>query len=110
MSTVQLMKNIPPVYVPAAASTLAGFRAWAASDQFPDQGRVTYIDHGLLINALGDEVDFQLLQHRPLRYELAPAQDGWHRSDVFGRAFKLERRRHRLGLWKYTLHVQERLA
>jgi len=101
MSTVQPMKSIPPVYVPAAASTLAGFRAWAASDNFPDQGRVTYIDHGVL---------FQLLQHRPLRYELASAQDDWHRSDVFGLAFKLERRRHRLGLWKYTLHVRDRLA
>jgi Uma2 family endonuclease len=59
-----------------------------------------------LINALGETIDFQLLRHAPRGYERVEPRDGWHRSAVFTRAFKLDRKRHRLGLWHYTLAVR----
>jgi Uma2 family endonuclease len=60
-----------------------------------------------LVDARGEEVSFQVLQRRQRRYAPAPVRDGWQRSAVFGRSFKLERRRIRRGLWRYILHVQE---
>src|SRR5437763_16321654 len=47
---------------------------------------------------------------RPWRksgYVAAPNKDGWQRSRVFGRSFKLNRKPARQGLWKYALLVQE---
>jgi Uma2 family endonuclease len=52
-----------------------------------------------------DEVLFQILRRRGDRYVAAPARDGWRRSDVSGRGFRLERRRNRQGRWSYTLQV-----
>ena len=52
-----------------------------------------------------DEVRFQILRRRRGRYVAASPRDGWHRSDVFGRGFRLERRRNRQGRWNYTLQV-----
>jgi len=59
-----------------------------------------------LIDARGQEVDFQILLHQPSGYVPAPRRRGWQRSQVFGRSFRLERRRGRLGLWDYTLYVK----
>jgi hypothetical protein len=35
-----------------------------------------------------------------------PDAGGRVRSAVFGREFRLTRKRHRIGLWEYTLHVR----
>lgn len=59
-----------------------------------------------LIDARGDEIAFQILQHRKNGYAAVPQRDGWLRSRIFGRSFRLERQRDALGLWEYTLHVQ----
>jgi Uma2 family endonuclease len=60
-----------------------------------------------LIDARGDEIDFQILLHQPDGYEPAPRhRGGWQESRVFGRLFRLQRRRGRLGLWRYTLQVK----
>jgi Uma2 family endonuclease len=59
-----------------------------------------------LIDARGEEIDFKILLWRASGYVAAPKRDGWQRSRVFGREFRLERRRTRLGTWKYTLHVR----
>jgi hypothetical protein len=37
----------------------------------------------------------------------APVKDGWQRSRVFGRSFKMERVLNEFGLWDYTLQVSE---
>jgi Uma2 family endonuclease len=60
-----------------------------------------------LIDARGAEVEFQILQLRRSGYAATPAKDGWLRSRIFGRSFRLTREQDRAGLWDYTLHVRE---
>jgi Uma2 family endonuclease len=59
-----------------------------------------------LIDARGGDVVFQILHWRKTGYAAAPVRDGWQRSRVFGRAFRLLRQRDAFGLWEYTLEVQ----
>lgn len=59
-----------------------------------------------LIDARGDEIVFQILHYRKNGYAAAPLRDGWQRSRVFGRSFRLEREHDEFGLWEYTLHIQ----
>ncbi len=58
-----------------------------------------------LIDARGDEIDFQILVWRKSGYVAVAPRDGWYPSRVFGRSFRLERRRNRMGRWQYKLHV-----
>jgi Uma2 family endonuclease len=60
-----------------------------------------------LVDARGAEIAFHILLHRKNGYVAAPSKDGWQRSRVFGRSFRLERQHDELGLWEYTLHIQE---
>ena len=59
-----------------------------------------------LIDARGDEIDFKLLWWRRSSYVAVTPRDGWLRSRILRHEFKLERSRHRLGLWRYTLHAR----
>lgn len=59
-----------------------------------------------LIDARGEEIAFQILHWRKNGYVAAPTRDGWQKSRVFDREFRLERRRDEFGLWEYTLHVR----
>jgi hypothetical protein len=58
-----------------------------------------------LIDARFDEVSFQILRRRRDRHVAVKPQNGWHFSTVFGRFYRLERRKNRLGRWRYTLEV-----
>lgn len=60
-----------------------------------------------LVDARGEEVDFQVLLFREARYVAAPRKAGWQKSRVFDRWFRLERERGRRGLWRYTLRARE---
>jgi Uma2 family endonuclease len=60
-----------------------------------------------IVDARGEELSFQVLLRRKNGYVAAPSADGWLRSKVFGRSFRLERKLDDLGLWDYTLHVRE---
>jgi Uma2 family endonuclease len=72
--------------------------------------RETYHKAGVreywIIDARGDEIDFQILHWRKTGYAVAPHKDGWHRSRVFGRTFQLSRLRDRRGGWRYKLAVK----
>ncbi len=59
-----------------------------------------------LINARGEAIDFQVLLWRKKGYTAAPVRDGWQKSRVFGREFRLARERDDLGLWEYTLEAR----
>jgi Uma2 family endonuclease len=59
-----------------------------------------------LVDARGDEIVFQILLHRKSGYVAATSRDGWQRSRVFGRSFRLTRERDQFDLWEYTLHVR----
>lgn len=59
-----------------------------------------------LIDARGAELDFQLMVWRKSGYVAAPSRDGWVRSPLFKRSFRLTRRRDRSGAWKYRLEMK----
>ena len=56
-----------------------------------------------LIDGRGPEIIFQILLWRKAGYAPAPVRDGWQRSRVFGRSFRLTRKKDRRGAWKYRL-------
>lgn len=60
-----------------------------------------------LVDGMGDAIDFHILLRRKNGYVAAPIKDGWQRSKVFGRSFKLERELNEFGLWEYTLRMRE---
>lgn len=59
-----------------------------------------------LIDARGADIDFRILHWRKSGYKAAADENGWQRSRVFGRSFRLVREAARRGLWKYTLMVR----
>ena len=59
-----------------------------------------------LVDARFGEVSFQILRRRSDRYAAAAARDGWYASAVFAHAFRLERRKNRMGRWTYSLDVK----
>jgi hypothetical protein len=60
-----------------------------------------------LIDAPGDEINFQILGWRQAGYVPAPSKDGWIYSRVFEREFRLTRGRDRIAAWSYTLEMRE---
>jgi Uma2 family endonuclease len=59
-----------------------------------------------IIDARGEEIDFQVLHWRKSGYVAAADQAGWKRSRIFGRSFHLTRSRDRRGHWRYELALQ----
>jgi Uma2 family endonuclease len=59
-----------------------------------------------LIDALENEIDFEVFVRGPSEYEAVKAAEGWHRSPTFGREFRLERTRNPIGVWQYRLQVR----
>ncbi len=72
--------------------------------------RQTYHQAGVreywIIDARGEAIDFQILHWRKTGYAAAPHKEGWQKSRVFGRSFKLTRSRSRSGGWRYKLAVK----
>ncbi len=59
-----------------------------------------------LIDARGEDIDFQVLVWQPDGYVVNEEQAGWTFSPVFDRHFKLARERNRVGRWRYLLDVR----
>lgn len=59
-----------------------------------------------LIDARGDQIVFRILIWHKSGYIAARSEDGWMKSKVFGRYFRLTRRRNRRGAWLYTLETR----
>jgi Uma2 family endonuclease len=60
-----------------------------------------------LIDALGDEINFQLFVRGSECFVPVESRDGWLDSPIFGCSFQLTRSRAVDGFWEYTLHIQE---
>jgi Uma2 family endonuclease len=54
------------VNVPTAAFTLAGFRTWSSSDDFPEGGKITYIGGEIMIDMSPERLD----SHMAVRSEV----------------------------------------
>lgn len=72
--------------------------------------RKAYFEAGVgeywLIDALGEEIDFQMLIPGSTEYVPVTPQDGWLASPTFGKLFKLERSFDEDGFLEYTLHMK----
>jgi Uma2 family endonuclease len=44
------LAEFPVIRIPVSACTLAGFRAWCVSDEFPQQGQIFYLDGEIYID------------------------------------------------------------
>ena len=56
-----------------------------------------------LIDARGEEIEFQILHRHTAGYKRAALAGGWQKSRVFRRRFRLTRTLDRAGVWKYKL-------
>lgn len=74
--------------------------------------RSTYHAAGIpeywLVDARGDQISFQILNHRQAGYSAAPAKNGWTRSRVLDRDFRLTRKKNRVGMWSYRLEARDK--
>jgi Uma2 family endonuclease len=60
-----------------------------------------------LIDARGEEIDFQILVRQQDDYgPVVVSRGGWQTSPVFRRRFRLVRQRGRMNFWEYTLQVK----
>jgi Uma2 family endonuclease len=59
-----------------------------------------------LVDARKAPVKFDLLRHTARSYVATRKQDGWAKSAVFGKSFRLEQTQHPLGHPEFTLAVQ----
>ncbi len=59
-----------------------------------------------IIDARRPDISFVVLYWRKSGYAAARHRDGWVRSRVFGRDFRLTRTEDRRGAWKYTLEYR----
>ncbi|QEG36657.1 Uma2 family endonuclease [Bythopirellula goksoeyrii] len=58
-----------------------------------------------LVDALGEEIDFQILVPGEKEYVAVTAEEGWLPSPTFGKSFRLERATDEDGFLEYTLHM-----
>jgi len=56
-----------------------------------------------IVDARGEEIEFQIFHWRKSGYVSAADNDGWRRSRVFPFLFQLTRKRDRRGGWSYSL-------
>ena len=59
-----------------------------------------------LVNACAEAAQFGILRHTEQRYVATPASDGWSRSDVLGRDFRLVRQTDPLGHPHFVVEVR----
>lgn len=59
-----------------------------------------------LVDAREAEVRFDILRHTPNGYEETPLDDGWLRSEILDRSFRIERTADPLGLAQFIVHVK----
>jgi Uma2 family endonuclease len=59
-----------------------------------------------LVDAQPDPLVFDILRHTPKGYRVTPKKDGWLKSVVFGKSFRLTCETNHLGHPEYTLEVR----
>jgi Uma2 family endonuclease len=64
------------------------------------------VDEYWLIDALGEEIDFQIFNRGADSFIPVKPKTGWFESPTFGCAFQLSRQKAKDGFWEYTLRHQ----
>ena len=72
--------------------------------------RQAYWDAGIpeywLVDARAEPIRFDILHHTPKGYAIRRKRDGWAKSDVFGKSFRLTQSTNALGHPEYSLEVR----
>jgi Uma2 family endonuclease len=71
------------IIVPPSAHTLAGFRAWATSPDFPNRGRISFIDHEIIIDMSPEEIE----THNKVKTEIGFVLVGLNKKQKLGEFF-----------------------
>ncbi len=71
-----------------------------------DLYRKAQIPEYWLVDARGDGVVFDILRLTNEEYQATPAEEGWLRSDVLGRSFRIERTLDPLGFAQFIVQVR----
>lgn len=61
-----------------------------------------------IIDALGDDIDFQILTPGDTSFVAVESRDGWTNSPLFGKSFRLTSEVSKSGFLQYTLHAREK--
>ena len=102
---------------PESSKEIVGTVDWALEIVSPSSTkkdkvllRRAYFKSGMgeywLVDALGQEIQFDILVPGDSEYVAVEPQDGWLASPTFDKQFKLERDRDEDGFWQYTLHMK----
>lgn len=83
MATVDYYSTFPTLIVPPTAVTLDGFRAWARSDSYPDQGRITFVNGRLIIDMSPERYETHLKIKTQLAYVIAGIVEQSDMGDFF---------------------------
>jgi Uma2 family endonuclease len=75
--------EVPPIRIPAYASTHAGFRAWATSDDFPEKVRASFINGEIVIDMSPEELE----THNKVKTTVVSAIDFLNRRLDLGELF-----------------------
>ena len=70
-----------PVSIPASATTLAGFRKWALSDDFPERGKITFVAGGLIVDMSPESFE----KHSDIKTEVSRVLSNLVREQNVGR-------------------------
>lgn len=68
------------VVVPASAHTLSGFRAWALSKEFPERGRISFIDGEIFIDLSPEDLE----THNQIRVEIGHVLPALNKKSKLG--------------------------
>jgi Uma2 family endonuclease len=83
--TVRIVDDSPEqkILIPATAHTLAGFRTWAKSDQFPDHGHISFINQEIIIDMSPEELETHVI----VKMEIARVLLNFNRKKQFGKFY-----------------------
>lgn len=69
------------VSIPASATTLAGFRQWALSDDFPERGKITFVNGELIVDMSPESFE----KHSDIKTEISRVLSNLVREQNKGR-------------------------
>ena len=71
------------VHVPASANTYEGFRDWTLSDDFPEQGRITYLSGRVYVDLTMEKLE----SHNKVKTEITRAFANINNADDLGEVY-----------------------
>jgi hypothetical protein len=88
------------VRIPSSVTDLESFLSWVHSDEFPEKVPVSFLNGEVWVDTSREQFSTQPDQRA---YIVAPADDGWLRSAVFGLSFRITQGVDALGLPRFRL-------